>query len=93
MRKEMTLTVLGHIAGNIRRLRERKKLTQEELAEMSETDTRFIQRIERGVVNFSIDILVSIAEALGVSPTTLFRPSKISVPKPGRPSKKRKKKK
>ena len=87
MRSATTKTILAYIGANVRRLRERKGLTQEKLAEAADVDVRYLQRIERGTVNLSVDALVALAESLGVSPTSLFRPAKVTLPRVGRPAK------
>lgn len=79
--------VLEYVAANVRRLRERKGLRQEDLAELCGWDYRHIQRIEAGDVN-SITALVRLAEALGVQPQALLRPAKPVERRAGRPKKK-----
>lgn len=79
--------VLEYVAANVRRLRERKGLRQEDLAELCGWDYRHIQRIEAGDVN-SITALVRLAEALDVPPQALLRPAKPVVRRVGRPKKK-----
>lgn len=78
--------VIGYIAANVRRLRERKGLRQEDLAVLCGWDFRHIQRIEAGDVN-SISALVQVADALGVQPQTLLRPTKPVQRRAGRPKK------
>lgn len=89
MRSPNTNTLLTYIAANVRRARERKNLTQERLAESASVDIRYLQRVERGTINLSIDVLTALAEALGVTPASLLRPAKLSPPKTGRPKKKK----
>jgi transcriptional regulator with XRE-family HTH domain len=48
-------------------LRERKKITQEKLQELSGFDTRQIGRIARAETNASISIIKAIADVLKVS--------------------------
>jgi transcriptional regulator with XRE-family HTH domain len=56
-----------HIVGwNVRRIRTAKKITIDELADISEIDPSYIARIERGVVNTSIGKLEQISRALSV---------------------------
>ena len=64
-----TNTALGK---RIRTLRKRKGLTQEGLAEQIGTSSKYIGEIERGKVNFSIDIAEKIAGGLGVELSELF---------------------
>ena len=90
MRSPNTKTLLTYIAANVRRSRERKGLTQERLAESASVDIRYLQRVERGTINLSVDVLTALAEALGITPASLLRPAKLTPPKAGRPRKKRK---
>ena len=56
----------------VRALRHELGISQEELAERSELDRTYISGVERGVRNVSLVNIFKIAEALGVSPKTLF---------------------
>lgn len=56
----------------VRKLREDKELTQEQLAEFSEMHVTYISQIERGIKNLSLFNIVRVAHALGVSPADLF---------------------
>lgn len=80
---------LAYIGANVCRCRGRLDLTQEELAERTGFDARFVQRIERGRVNLSIESLVRLADALHVKPGHLLRSTKIPVARQGRPPKRR----
>lgn len=57
---------------NVRRLRRAHGLSQERLAEMSGRNTKHIGQIERGEVNVGLDVLDSVASALGVDVADLF---------------------
>ena len=52
------------LGQNIRRHRQRKALSQEKLAEKAELSTVFINRIEAGKENISVDALQRIARSL-----------------------------
>jgi transcriptional regulator with XRE-family HTH domain len=79
--------VLGFVAANVRRLRIRRGLTQEALAERAGIDLTTEQRIERGATNLTLAVLVALAESLEVAPGLLLRAAKV-VPVPrGRPRK------
>lgn len=88
MHSREAAALLGYIAANVRRLREKRGLSQERFAEVAGLDFRFTQRVERGRLNFSIETLVRLAAALDTTPGALLRPAKLSPPKPGRPRKK-----
>lgn len=54
------------IGQEIARIRQSKKLTQVQLAELSGLNRVNINKIENGRYNVSIDILQKVCEALGV---------------------------
>jgi transcriptional regulator with XRE-family HTH domain len=56
-------TILGR---NVRRLRQQRKLTQEQLAFEAEIDLTYMGGIERGKRNPSLLVMARIADALGV---------------------------
>ncbi len=55
------------LAANLRRLRERRKLTQQELAERSGVPRPTLAHLESGEANPTLSVLVRVAEALGTS--------------------------
>lgn len=64
-------------AKNLRRLRQEKGLSQEELAYEANLDRTYISALERGVYSATIVVIDRIAEALGVEPYVfLMRPPK-----------------
>jgi transcriptional regulator with XRE-family HTH domain len=75
----------GYVAANIRRARVRAGMTQERLAELAQLDLRFLQRIEAAKTNFSVSVLVALADALGVAPGSLFKKAALSPARRGRP--------
>jgi transcriptional regulator with XRE-family HTH domain len=76
-------------AANVKRLRERRGLTQLELSERVDCELRFMQRIETGRVNPSLTTVVAFARALDVRPGLLFRIAKLPVRRSGRPRRRR----
>ena len=78
---------LGYIGANVRRLRRKRGMTQEELAEAAELDLTFVQRIELAKTNLGVAALVTIADALEVPPGALFRKAALPEVKRGRPRK------
>jgi transcriptional regulator with XRE-family HTH domain len=56
----------------IRTLRQDRGLSQERLAEMAGVHRTYLSSLERGERNVSLDNIIAIAEALGVSPADLF---------------------
>jgi len=67
-KRHRALTTLGL---NLRRERERQKLTQEKLAEKAELDPTYISGIERGIRNPSILSILRLANALGTTVSDL----------------------
>ena len=57
----------------VRRLRERRGLTQEELAEQAEVSATYIGFVERGDNVPTLTVIIQIASALGVRPSELLR--------------------
>lgn len=81
---------LRHVAVNVRRLRERRGSTQEELAREARVAPRYVQEVERARTNPTLAMLVRIAGALEVDPRRLLRPAAgLVVSPPGRPRRKR----
>lgn len=61
------------IGNRIRQLRNRKGFSQEKLAELSNLNTSYIGQIERGEKNPSVDTVYSIANALDIDISQLFK--------------------
>ena len=76
---------LKSVAANVRRVRQERGLTQEQLAERAELPLKTIQRIERAEQNPSVTVLASIAAGLGVEPGVLFEPATMEPIRRGRP--------
>ena len=60
-------------AGNIKRLRKERGMSQEDLAFESGLHRTYISGIERGIRNVGLDNIGVIAAALGVTPDLLVR--------------------
>jgi transcriptional regulator with XRE-family HTH domain len=73
------------LGGNVQRLRRKKRLTQQALAELAGLDLSYTQRVERGQVNVTLGTLVTFADAFGVAPGALLKPGKPPVVRRGRP--------
>ncbi len=54
------------IAENVRRLRKKRGLSQEEMAELADFHRTYVSQLERCVTNISLDGLERLANALGV---------------------------
>ncbi|HXJ01393.1 MAG TPA: helix-turn-helix transcriptional regulator [Micropepsaceae bacterium] len=66
-------------ARNLRRLRQEKGCSQEELAHMAGLDRTYISALERSVYAATIVVVARLAEALEVAPSVL-----LETPRPGR---------
>ena len=62
------------VGKNVKRIREKKGLTQERLAEISGFSQQYISGIEQGRRNPTIITLYELAASLGVSHLELVRP-------------------
>lgn len=61
------------MAINVRRERQAKQLTQEELADRAGLSARYLGSIERGRVAASVKVLGRLAQALRIEPCDLIR--------------------
>ena len=61
------------VARNLRRLRRKGDLTQEELADRAGLNRNYIGMIEREENAATVDVLEQIAEALDIDPIALFQ--------------------
>jgi len=82
-------TLLLYVAANVRRLRDKRGLTQEALAERAGLALRYLQDVEAAKSNISLSVLLGIADGLGVPPRDLLRPAEMPEVKRGRPRKAR----
>ncbi|MBI1198535.1 MAG: helix-turn-helix domain-containing protein [Phenylobacterium sp.] len=62
------------LAANLRALRRRQGLSQEELAYRADIDRTYVSALERGVYAATIDILERLARALDVQAWELLKP-------------------
>jgi transcriptional regulator with XRE-family HTH domain len=61
------------VARNLRRLRQEKGLTQEELAHRAGINRNYIGMLEREEHAATVDMLEKLAEVLGVDPAELLK--------------------
>jgi len=61
------------IGKNIRGLRNTKKISQERLAELSDLDRTYIQSVEKGDRNISVEVLLKLATGLNVQVTEILK--------------------
>jgi transcriptional regulator with XRE-family HTH domain len=77
--------VMSYVGANVRRLREERGLTQDQLAEAVGVDIRTVQRIEAGMANVLLGTLVDLGDVLGVKPGALLKEAEMPEVKRGRP--------
>jgi len=75
---------IARIAGNVRRLRAERGLTQERLAELAELSTVGVAFVEGARTNVTTATLCQLAHALGVDLQVLVAPLESSAPTPKR---------
>ena len=63
------------VGRNVRRIRQKKGLTQEQFAELSGFSQQYLSDLERGQRNPTVVTVFELATALGVSHIELVRPS------------------
>ena len=68
------------LGQRIRQQRKLMKMTQEELASVSDVSTSYIGHIERGIKRCSLETLVCISNALDISPNSLLQDSLPTLP-------------
>ena len=61
------------VAGNLRRLRHAKGISQEELADRAGIDRNYVGKLEREENAATVDMLEKLATVLGVDPAELLQ--------------------
>ena len=79
--------VKGHLAANVRQIREHRGLTQAELAELIGVEPRAIRALEATSASPRLVTVIRIATELGVSIGALFRNTTFVRRRRGRPRK------
>ena len=64
--------LMKRLGANVRRLRMQRRMTQEQLAEHCDLNTRTVQKIEAGQLNIVVTTLKRIQLALGCAWTKLL---------------------
>jgi transcriptional regulator with XRE-family HTH domain len=64
------------VGQNVKRIRQKNGLTQEQFAEISGLSQQYISGLEGGHRNPTVVTLYELATALGVSPMDLLRPNR-----------------
>jgi transcriptional regulator with XRE-family HTH domain len=75
-KRDETGTGRGHTAVNLRRLRHKKGLAQDDLAYEAEVSRSYLSQLEKGSFYASLRILEKLGKALGVEAYELIVPPK-----------------
>lgn len=67
------MSLRERVAKNLRRLRQEKSVSQEELAHRAQVNRNYVGMIEREEYSISVDLLEKLAAALDVDPIEFFR--------------------
>ena len=67
------MDLLTKFAGNVRRLRAKKKLSQKALADKVGISVSYVSMLERGQRSPPLETIEKMAQALGVPPANLLR--------------------
>ena len=66
------MNLLSRFASNVRRLREKKKLSQKALADKVGISVSYVSMLERGQRSPPLETIEKMAKALGVPPPSLL---------------------
>ena len=67
------MSLRGIVAGNLRRLRHAKGISQEELADRADIDRNYVGKLEREENAATVDMLEKLAAVLEVDPVEFLR--------------------
>jgi transcriptional regulator with XRE-family HTH domain len=67
------MSLRERVAKNLRRLRQEKSVSQEELAHRAQVNRNYVGMIEREEYSISVDLLEKLAIALDIDPIEFFR--------------------
>ena len=73
------MNIKTKIGLRIKELRNNKRISQEKLAEIADLDRTYINSVENGKRNISIENIEKIAKALGVSLQEFFNEKKFKI--------------
>lgn len=89
MRSAKPDRVIRDVGRRVAEGRMRRGLTQEQLAEEAGVSLKYLQRVEAGKENLTVQSLVKLANLLRVEVIELFKRPRSARPGPGRPPRKR----
>lgn len=70
--REIMITDYKQIGKNIKKIRESRQYTQEQLAQKLQYSSRFVSQIERGIISMTPEILCKICDELEVLPSQIL---------------------
>jgi len=71
-RGKKTVDIKETIGARFKEIRTKKRITQEELAEMMDINPKYLSSIERGKENPTLNTLIKLSESLGVDLGEMF---------------------
>jgi DNA-binding XRE family transcriptional regulator len=74
-----------HVGRRVAELRSALELTQAQLAETLGVSIRYLQSIEAGAENLTLETIAKLATILEAEPIAFFEPPATKKPRPGRP--------
>lgn len=77
MKSAPELSLRELFARNLKSLRKKKHISQEQLAELAELHRTYVSSVERAERNISIDNMEKLARALGVDIKILLSPDEL----------------
>jgi transcriptional regulator with XRE-family HTH domain len=66
------ISAINILAGNVRKYRDAKKISQERLAILAGIEYSQVSRIERRLLNTSVSVIFALAKALEIEPSKLL---------------------
>jgi transcriptional regulator with XRE-family HTH domain len=72
LNREISMDIKQEFGKRLAQMRKERKISQEQLAELSGLNRPYISGIEQGKRNVSLEVIVSLAKALGIQTKELF---------------------
>jgi transcriptional regulator with XRE-family HTH domain len=72
LNQEILMDIKQEFGKRLAQMRKERKISQEQLAELSGLNRPYISGIEQGKRNVSLEVIVSLAKALGIQTKELF---------------------
>ena len=72
MKEDFTIQARNEIAARFKKIREKRNLSLRQLEALTGIGHSWLGKLENGKVNFQIDSLVKLMEALQIQPKELF---------------------